>query len=79
MYQCYYLLVWCEDSGCWWQADECEERSLSRASAMLRGRNPRQCKAGRPWAVVPYDELEEALTRKPTVEAYRVLEELTAA
>ena len=41
MYGCYYLLVWCEDSACWWQADECEERSLGRAIALLRGRNPR--------------------------------------
>jgi len=28
----YYLLVWMEDSGCWWTADECEEQSR-------RGRN----------------------------------------
>ncbi len=78
MYNCYYLLVWCEDAGCWWQADECEERSLNRAIAMLKGRNPRQCRAGRPWAVVAQYELEEALHRKPmglTVE----LEEIAAA
>jgi hypothetical protein len=79
MYGCYYLLVWMEDSGCWWQADECQEKSLKRARAILKGRNPRQCKAGRPWAVVPHDELEEALTRQPTMEAYGVLEELAAA
>ena len=48
----YYLLVWMEDSGCWWTADECEERSRRGAVAMLRGRNPRQCRRGRPWAVV---------------------------
>lgn len=67
MYACYYLLVWCEDSGCWWTADECEERSLGRATALLRGRNPQQCRRGRPWAVVPADELDEALGRKPGV------------
>ena len=65
MYQYYYLLVWCEDSGMWWQADECEERSLGRAIACLRGRNPRLCKPGQPWAVVAGDELEEALARRP--------------
>jgi hypothetical protein len=65
MYTCYYLLVWCDDSACWWQADECEERSLGRAIALLRGRNPPQCRRGRPWAVVPGDELDEALARKP--------------
>jgi hypothetical protein len=79
MYACYYLLVWMEDSGCWWTADECEERSLKRATAYLKGRNPRLCRPGRPWAVVAHDELEEALTRKPTVEAYSVLKELAAA
>ena len=37
----YYLLVWCEDSAQWHEADQCEERSLRRATALLRGRNPR--------------------------------------
>ena len=36
MYKCYYLLVWCEDAGCWWQADECEERSLAAPMSCLR-------------------------------------------
>ena len=75
----YYLLVWMEDSACWWQADECEESSLRRATAILRGRNPRQCRPGRPWAVVAHDELDEALGRTPVVEAYGVLERLAAA
>ena len=30
----YYLIVWCEDSQQWWQADECQERTLGR---------PRRC------------------------------------
>ena len=46
---------------------------------MLRGRNPRQCRPGRPWAVVTHDELEEALSRTPVVEACGVLEHLAAA
>ena len=75
----YYLLVWMEDSGCWWTADECEARSRRGAVAMLRGRNPRQCHPGRPWAVVGLDELGEALKRQPVVEAYGVLETLAAA
>lgn len=75
----YYLLVWTEDSACWWQADECEESSLRRATAILRGRNPRQCRPGRPWAVVARGELDEALSRTPVVEAYDVLEHLAAA
>ncbi len=75
----YYLLVWMEDSGCWWTADECEEQSRRGAVAMLRGRNPRQCRPGSPWAVVALDELGEALSRRPVVEAYRVLETLAAA
>jgi hypothetical protein len=75
----YYLLVWVEDSGCWWTADECDERSRRGAVATLRGRNPKQCRHGQPWAVVRLDELGEALTRKPVVEAYGVLEMLAAA
>ena len=51
----------------------------ARAVVMLRGRNPRQCRPGRPWAVVGLDELSEALERKPVVEAYGVLEALAAA
>ena len=75
----YYLLVWMEDSSCWWQADECEESSLRRATMILRGRNPRQCRPGRLWAVVDYHELNEALRRTPVVEARGVLERLAAA
>ncbi len=78
MCKSYYLLVWCKHTGCWWQADECEERSLSRATALLRGRNPRQCRANRPWAVVEEYELEEALHRKPARAAVN-LEQLVAA
>jgi hypothetical protein len=75
----YYLLVWMEDSGCWWTADECEGRSRRGAVAMLPCRNPRQCRPGRPWAIVGLDELGEALNRKPVVEAYGVLETLATA
>jgi hypothetical protein len=75
----YYLLVWMESSACWWQADECKEGSLRRATAILRGRNPRQCRPGCPWAVVAHHELNEALSRTPMVEAYGVLESLAAA
>lgn len=75
----YCLLVWIEESGCWWTADECEARSRRGAVATLRGRNPRQCRRGRPWAVVRLDELGEALTREPAAEAYGVLEALAAA
>ena len=75
----YYLLVWMEDSGYWRTADECEERSRRGAVAMLRGRNPKQCRPGRPWAVVGLDDLDEALNRKPVVEAYGALETLAAA
>jgi hypothetical protein len=60
----YYLLVWCEDSGVWHQADECEERSLRRATALLRGRNPRLVLRGIS-AVVAHEELDEALSRNP--------------
>jgi hypothetical protein len=60
----YYLLVWCEDSGVWWQADECEERSLGRATAFLHGRNPRLVLNG-VSAVVHHRDLEEALRQHP--------------
>jgi hypothetical protein len=76
--KCYYLLVWCEDSQQWWQADECEERSLRRATALLRGRNPQQCRAGRPWAVVPHDRLAQALARRPSAGAFADLESTAA-
>ena len=75
----YFLLVWMEDSGCWWTADECEERSRRGAVAMLRGRNPRQCRLDRSWAVVGQDELGDALKRTPVAEAYCMLETLAAA
>ena len=46
----FYLLVWCEDSQQWWQADECEECSLRRATPLLHGRNPRLVLGGvSPW------------------------------
>jgi hypothetical protein len=64
MFGCYYLLVWCEDSQQWWQADQCEERSLRRAIALLHGRNPRLVLGG-VSAVVGHEDLEEALTRHP--------------
>jgi hypothetical protein len=51
---------------------------LGRAIAMLKGRNPRQCRAGQPWAVVVQDELEEALYRKPSGLSVEI-EELAAA
>ena len=41
--RCYYLLVWCEDSQRWWQADECEERSLRRATACCTAAIPGWC------------------------------------
>ena len=74
----YYLLVWMEDSGCWWTADECEERSRRRSRNASR-QKPETVPPGRPWAVVDLDELGEALKRKPVVEAYGVLETLAAA
>jgi hypothetical protein len=64
MFGCYYLLVWCEDSQQWWQADECEAQSMREAKAMLRGRNPHLMLRG-VSAVVAHEELEEALTRNP--------------
>ncbi len=64
MFGCYYLLVWMEDSQAWWQADECEERSLRRATRLLHGRNPRLVLGG-VTAVVEQDDLAEALTRNP--------------
>jgi hypothetical protein len=64
MFGCYYLLVWCEDSQQWWQADECEERSLRRATSLLHGRNPRLVLGG-VSAVVAHAELDEALSRHP--------------
>ncbi|MFZ1935938.1 MAG: hypothetical protein WCB27_17825 [Thermoguttaceae bacterium] len=60
----FYLIVWCEESKQWWQADECEARSLRRARALLRGRNPRLVLGG-VTAVVEQDDLAEALTRNP--------------
>ena len=77
MFGCYYLLVWCEDSGVWHQADECEERSLRRATALLRGRNPRLVLRG-VSAVVAHEELDEALSRNPH-SAWQSLQEMAVA
>ena len=74
----YYLLVWCEDSAEWWQADECEERTLRRATALLHGRNPRLALRGT-TAVVEHAELAEALTRHPRGQWQELREEMAAA
>jgi hypothetical protein len=74
----YYLLVWCEDSAEWWQADECEERSLRRATAILRGRNPRLV-AGGVVAVVHRTGLEYALRRNPRGLFQQLTRDLAAA
>jgi hypothetical protein len=74
----YYLLVWCEDSQRWWQADECEEHSLRRATALLHGRNPRLALGGL-TAVVEHAELAEALTRHPRGRWQELREEMIAA
>jgi hypothetical protein len=68
MYECYYLLVWCEDSDAWHQADECEARSLRKAMAILFGRNPRLALRGNA-RVVHQDDLAEALARKPSMDS----------
>ena len=60
----YYLLVWCEDSAQWHEADECEEYSLRRARALLRGRNPALVIGG-VTAVVHSSKLENALRQNP--------------
>jgi len=60
----FYLIVWCEESKQWWQADECEECTLRRATALLHGRNPRLVLGG-VTAVVEQDDLAEAMTRNP--------------
>ena len=60
----YYLLVWCEESAQWHEADECEEYSLRRAKALLRGRNPALVLGGL-TAVVHRSELEYALCQNP--------------
>ena len=78
MFGCYYLLVWCEDSQQWWQADECEERSRRRARALLYGRNPRLVLGG-VAAVVPHAELDEALTRHPGGQWQELRGDLVAA
>ena len=77
MFGCYYLLVWCEDSGVWHQADECEASSLRKAMAMLRGRNPRLVLHG-VSAVVAHEDLDEALSRNPR-SAWQSLQDMAAA
>jgi hypothetical protein len=58
----YYLLVACEDSGIWHEADQCEADSLRHAETILRNSNPRLWKHTL-WAVVAHHDLEEALAR----------------
>ena len=74
----FYLIVCCEDSKQWWQADECEERSLRHAKALLRGRNPRLVLGG-VTAVVEQEELAEALTRNPSGQWQDLPADLVAA
>ena len=50
MYKCYYLLVWCEDSGCWWQADGVRGTVVGPRLSMLKGRPATILRARRgPW------------------------------
>jgi hypothetical protein len=74
----YYLLVWCEDSAQWHEADECEEYSLRRAKALLRGRNPALVLGGL-TAVVHRSGLEDALRRNPRGMFQELAPELVAA
>jgi hypothetical protein len=78
MFGCYYLLVWMDDSKEWWQADECEERSLGRAIALLHGRNPRLVLRS-VTAVVAQADLAEALTRNPCGRWQKLPADLVAA
>jgi hypothetical protein len=74
----FYLLVWCEDSAEWWQADECEERSLRRAEALLRGRNPRLILGG-VTAVVHHTGLDYALRQNPRGMFQQITRDMAAA
>jgi hypothetical protein len=74
----FYLIVWCNESKQWWQADECEARSLRRATKLLHGRNPRLFLGG-VTAVVEQEELAEALTRNPRGQWQDLPEDLVAA
>ena len=74
----YYLLAWCEDSAQWHEADECEEHSLRRAKALLRGRNPALVLGGL-TAVVLCSGLENALRRNPRGTFQELARDLVAA
>jgi hypothetical protein len=74
----YYLLVWCEDSAQWHEADQCEERSLRRATALLRGRNPRLI-AGGVTAIVHHTGLDYALRQNPRGMFQQITGDLVAA
>ena len=74
----YYLLVWCEDSAQWHEADECEEYSLRRARALLRGRNPALVLGGL-TAVVHRSGLEDALRQNPRGTFQQLTRDLVAA
>jgi hypothetical protein len=74
----FYLLVWCEDSAQWHEADQCEERSLRRAKALLRGRNPGLVLGG-VTAVVHCSGLEYALRRNPRGMFQQITRDLVAA
>ena len=74
----YYLLVWCEDSAQWHEADHCEERSLRRATALLRGRNPRLILGG-VTAIVHRSGLDYALRQNPRGMFQQLAGDLVAA
>jgi hypothetical protein len=74
----FYLLAWCEDSAQWHVADECEERSLGRAKALLRGRNPRLVHCGL-TAVVHQSGLDYALRQNPRGMFQQLTRDLVAA
>ena len=60
----FYLLVWCEDSREWHEADQCEEQSLGRAKSRLRSRNPRLVRHSL-TTVVHHSGLDYALRQNP--------------
>jgi hypothetical protein len=58
----YYLIVWMESQQCWHEIEDFRAPSLRHALAIARNTHPRL--RGR-WAVVPRDQLEEAMASDP--------------
>ena len=74
MLKCFYLLVWCEDSAEWWQADECESAVVAPRHRGTPRAQPAAVSSGPPLGRSAARRLAKALARRPAPAQFADLE-----